>query len=89
MSIERDALEAVLLFHSESPWDETKRAQWWNLTQSNEATTRVLCDTVRIALGRLPRCFGDLCGKLPSALPKDMELTLEQKAALDRIAENS
>lgn len=46
----RDACEAVLLFHSGGPWDETKREQWFNLTQETDATTKVLCDTVRKAL---------------------------------------
>ena len=82
MSKETDALEAVLLFHSASPWDEAKKTAWWNCTQSNEATTRVLCDTVRLALGRLPSCFGDFKGRQPSDLPPDMRLTHEQRNAL-------
>ena len=68
MSLEaRSALQAVLLFHSGSPWDEEKRRQWEQCCntvlgpidnrppeirrQANEATTRVLCDVVRRALG--------------------------------------
>lgn len=46
------ALEAVLLFHDASPWDVTKRYAWYALTRSTEATTKVLCDTVRKALKR-------------------------------------
>lgn len=49
MSKERDALEAVLLFHSGSPWDDEKRARWRELTGAEEATTAVLCDLVREA----------------------------------------
>lgn len=44
------ALEAVLLFHGGGPWDDRKRLRWLQLTGSNEATARVLCDTVRAAL---------------------------------------
>lgn len=53
------ALEAVLLFHSGSPWDDTKRLRWLELAHlvlkdvyylNYEATTRVLCDMVREAL---------------------------------------
>lgn len=51
MSAERNALEAVLLFHSSSPWDDAKRARWRELTGSEEATVRVLCDLARAALG--------------------------------------
>lgn len=56
------ALEAVLLFHSGSPWDEEKSMRWQFLAVSVlgppefgllvnrwEATTRVLCDMVRAA----------------------------------------
>lgn len=46
----RNALEAVLLFYSPPPWDAAKRARWQALTGADEATTRVLCDTVRKAL---------------------------------------
>lgn len=83
-----DALEAVLLFHSASPWTEAKKIQWWNLTQTNEATTRNLCDKVRISLGRLPSCFGDFTGKLPNNIPSDMRLSHEQRNALELIASN-
>ncbi len=47
----RDALEAVLLFHSANPWTPEKRARWATLTGEAEATTRALCDAVRRALG--------------------------------------
>ncbi len=53
------ALEAVVLFHSGSPWDDAKRARWDTLAEALlgfaaggghwEATTRVLCDMVRAA----------------------------------------
>lgn len=83
-----DALEAVLLFHSGSPWTEAKKTQWWNLTQSTDATTRTLCDTVRLALGRLPSCFGHLTGRLPNEIPSDMPLSPEQRRALETITTN-
>lgn len=85
----KSALEAVLLFHSASPWTEAKRNEWWNLTQTNEATTRNLCDTVRLALGRLPSCFGIYENKLPTDLPlprkEPLNLTGEQRVALARL----
>lgn len=46
----RGALEVVLLFHAADGWTEEKRVRWRELTGSSEATTRVLCDTVRRAL---------------------------------------
>lgn len=46
----RDALEAVLLYHSSGSWDVAKRDRWVALTGSLEATTKVLCDVVRLAL---------------------------------------
>lgn len=81
--IQRKALEAVLLFHSSSPWTESKRTDWWNLTQTNEATTRNLCDTVRLALGQLPSCFGDFTGRLPTEIPPDLRLNHDQINALE------
>lgn len=48
----RHALAAVLLFHSAGRWDAQKRQQWWNLTFSEEATTKVLCEFVRWAMER-------------------------------------
>lgn len=55
MSKESDALEAVLLFFSGSPWDDEKKQRWLELTGEEEATTRVLCDTARSALGHAAR----------------------------------
>lgn len=61
------ALEAVLLFHSGSPWDDDRRMHWQNICvavlgaprdvlllsthQTHEATTRKLCDIVRKVIG--------------------------------------
>lgn len=47
----RDALRAVLLFHSCTGWGGPEVERWYNLTHETEATTKVLCDTVRRALG--------------------------------------
>lgn len=44
------AMRAVLMFHSGKPWDYAARHKWFNLTQSSEATTKVVCDMVRAAL---------------------------------------
>ncbi len=49
----RDACEAVLLFHSGGEWDEAKRNEWFNLTGETDATTKIMCDTVRRALARV------------------------------------
>lgn len=83
------ALKAVLLFHSSGPWTQEKRTEWWNATQTNEATTRNLCDTVRLTLGLLPSCFGDFAGRPPCDLPPDMPLSAEQRVAIQRLEENS
>lgn len=55
-----DALKAVLLFHSASPWTTAKRTEWGGICQNIlghsgydsgwEATTKVLCDLVRKVL---------------------------------------
>lgn len=45
------ALRAVLLFHDARDWNVNKRLYWLQLTGETEATTRVLCDCVRRALG--------------------------------------
>lgn len=44
-----DALRAVLLFHSASPWEQ-QQAEWLRITGSREATTKVLCDHIRAVL---------------------------------------
>lgn len=46
----RDACRAVLLFHSGADWNEERRNEWHALTGEGEATTKILCDTVRRAL---------------------------------------
>lgn len=54
------ALEAVLLFHSASPWDDQKRLEWAECVAFTlgtkakqwDASTRTLCDMARAALGR-------------------------------------
>ncbi len=64
-----EACKMVLLFHSGSPWDDTKREAWFkgvtailsvedaakaenNPEPVAEATTRVLCETIRTAIRR-------------------------------------
>jgi len=44
---QRQALEAVLLFYSQPPWDTVKRERWLEITGTDEATTKVLCDHIR------------------------------------------
>lgn len=44
------ALRAVLLFHSSSPWTAEKSRLWEEFTGTPEATTKILCDTLRVIL---------------------------------------
>jgi len=46
----RDALEAVLMFHSAGPWGVQQQLKWDRLTGCAEPTTKGLCDVVRKAL---------------------------------------
>lgn len=46
------ALRLALLFHAGGPWGDAAQAEWWRLSGSTEATTRVLCDHIRAALAR-------------------------------------
>ncbi len=46
----REALRAVLLFHSATPWTPERRTEWLRITGREEATTKTLCDHVRFAL---------------------------------------
>lgn len=49
-----NAAKAVLLFHSSGEWTEQKKLEWFLLTQTSEATTKNLCDTIRKALNAEP-----------------------------------
>lgn len=46
----REAVEAVLMFHSAGPWDTQKLNRWDGLTKHAEATTKGLCDYLRECL---------------------------------------
>lgn len=46
----RAALDLPLLFHSGGPWDDAKRLRWLQITGTDEATTRVMGDTIRTLL---------------------------------------
>lgn len=48
----RAVAEATLLFHCASPWGEAKDARWRELTGSDEATTKALCDFARATLAK-------------------------------------
>lgn len=50
VTMAKKALAAALLFHNGQPWDKAASSEWFKLTGSYEATTKVLCDTVRRAL---------------------------------------
>jgi hypothetical protein len=45
------ALELPLMFHAGGPWDADKVARWKAITGTTEATSRVMCDTIRSVLG--------------------------------------
>lgn len=47
----RAALTLVLRFHSGAPWTEEDSHRWRAVTGTDEATTKVLCDHIRKALG--------------------------------------
>mgnify|MGYP001620023852 FL=1 len=46
----KDALALPLLFHAGGEWSGAKRATWKRVTGTDEATTKVMCDTIRAAL---------------------------------------
>lgn len=47
----RDALEAVLLFHSGGEWTLEKATAWRSRMKGDAATGRALCDHIRSLLG--------------------------------------
>lgn len=47
-----NACRAVLLFHRGGEWTAEDRTLWHAITECEEATTKVLCDTVRAAVAR-------------------------------------
>jgi len=52
LAVMRDALDAVLLYHSGEPWHGQTSERWTQLTGETQATAKSLCDAVRRALGR-------------------------------------
>lgn len=48
-----DVLTLPLLFHQGGPWTEEDRAKWVAITGKDEATTKVMCDTIRETLAAL------------------------------------
>jgi hypothetical protein len=51
----RNALKAVLMFHSGEPWTHDRQWDWKEISAGRECTTKVLCDIVREALAGNPR----------------------------------
>ena len=51
----REVLGIVLLFYTASHWTDIERREWKRITGSDEATTKVLADTIR---GVLDEDFG-------------------------------
>ncbi len=45
------ALDAVILFHSGGPWNNSKIAKWKSITGAGEATSKILCKHIRKVLG--------------------------------------
>ena len=45
----RDALSLVLLFYT-IDWTPEKKAEWFRITGSHEASTKVMCDHIRSCL---------------------------------------
>lgn len=52
LHLAEEALRLVLLFHS-SGWGPEKENQWYCITGLEEATTKVLCDHIRVTLERI------------------------------------
>lgn len=46
----REVLGVVLLFYAVPQWTDIERREWKRVTGSNEATTKVLADTIRDVL---------------------------------------
>jgi hypothetical protein len=46
----KNALALVLLFHSGQPWSVESGEQWQAITGSNNATTKGMCDHIRVLL---------------------------------------
>jgi hypothetical protein len=55
------ALEAVLMFHAGGDWDDSKRLRWREITGTEDASTRELCNHVRRVLGRDEVYGGEPC----------------------------
>jgi len=45
-----DAMKVPVLFHDSGPWEGTKAAEWLRITGTREATTKVLCDHMRMMI---------------------------------------
>ena len=46
------ACRAVLIFHSGGEWTHNAEIDWIRITGKDDATTKVLCDTVRAAIAK-------------------------------------
>ncbi len=47
-----EACKAVLMFHRGGPWEDNDAEEWKRLTGQEDATTKVLCNTVRAAIAK-------------------------------------
>lgn len=48
----REACEAVLIFHAGGEWTSSMQNRWLDITQSPDATTRGLCETIRAVIAK-------------------------------------
>lgn len=64
----KHALEAVLLFHSSKNWDSECQARWIELTGTEVATTRSLCDFIRSCLVTFVNETSHACDIINNAL---------------------
>ncbi len=46
----REALELALMYHKGGEWDHAAQKKWFRITGNEDATTRVLCDHIRVVL---------------------------------------
>jgi hypothetical protein len=50
MSRAEQLARLVLLFHAGGGWDDSSRAMWRDITGSDDATTKTLCEFARVVL---------------------------------------
>ena len=46
------ALELPLMFYAAGPWTDVERQRWKEITGTEEATTKTMCDAIRAATAK-------------------------------------